>query len=207
MRAVSIFVVLLSMAAGLLAAGLALTDRAEAQSCSDCPVTSLPSGPPNPPWGPGPATITTPNTDSIATSIAGITDTCGRVDPRYRIDCLRRAYIEAARDIPDTGDYRPVRQALLDAAAKLDGIVTANLDPALEPLRPREFGKPLAKRLPPVRAVAGDRLTEASRAAEAVIAETGLLILRSGDRPPRRTSHYQTIAAAVDTNLILLRSG
>jgi hypothetical protein len=198
----------LAVVLGGLAALAALAPRpAPAQSCSDCPVQPQPPEPPTPPWGPGPVTLTTANTDDIAAALSGVEATCLIVDPVYRIDCLRAAYAALARSIPDTGDYRPVRAALLGAVAGLDAVVTANADPATPDIRPRQGGKPLAPRLQPVRAVAPGRLAAATEAARKVVADTGILILRSGDTPPRRTVHYQRIAAAVDGNLILLRSG
>jgi hypothetical protein len=140
--------------------------------------------------------------------LKGIDDTCGRrIDPRYRIDCLRATYVRLANQIPATGDYAPIRDALFAAARKLDRIVKDNLDPALPTIRPRLAGQGGGHRIQPIRAVARDRLRAANAEAAKVVKETSLLILRSGDRPPRRTVHYQQVAAAVDDNLILLRSG
>jgi hypothetical protein len=151
--------------------------------------------------------LTTANTTDLAGAISGIAETCGTaVAAGYRIDCLRRAYLDVARKIPNTGDYRPIRQALLDAADKLDAIVSANADPTAPPINPREKARPLAGRVGPVRAVASGRIAEANRAAQAVIEETGLLILRSGEIPKRRTAHYQQIAAAIDDSMVVLRS-
>ena len=42
--------------------------------------------------------------------------------------------------------------------------------------------------------------------AEEVVKETELVILRSGEDPTRRTAHYQEVAEAVDSNLVILRS-
>ncbi len=55
--------------------------------------------------------------------------------------------------LPATGDYLPVKQAMLDAAAKLDAIVTANLDESAPLIRRAKATKPQAKRLPGLRAV------------------------------------------------------
>ena len=197
------------LAAPVLVAALALVAApTRAQSCgSDCGTPRQPPEPPVPPWGPGPVDLTTANTAGLAASISGVVETCGTaVAAGYRIDCLRRAYIDIARSIPDTGDYRPIRQALLDAAGKLDAIVTANLDPTAPVINPHEKGRPLAGRIGSVRAVAPERLAAASRAAEKVIADTGMLILRSGEIPKRRTAHYQQIAAAMDGTMVVLRS-
>ncbi|MFN0114282.1 MAG: hypothetical protein ACKVPY_06360 [Paracoccaceae bacterium] len=169
--------------------------------------TQLETGAPDLPTGPL-FTLSDPGTGGIVDHLASVTDTCGAIrHRRYRIDCLRVLYLRLADSIPATGDYAPVRQALLNAARKLDKIVEANLDPSLPTIRPRRIGVGQGHRIAPIRAVATDRLAAANAAAREVVRETGLLILRSGDRPPRRTQHYQQIATALDDNMILLRSG
>lgn len=147
-------------------------------------------------------------TKEIVKIIEGATKTCGSemIDPRYRIDCLRIYYEKVADRLPDTGDYLPVKKAMLDAAAKLDAIVTANLDERTAPIRPREGHKSMAKRLPPVRPVKADMAEIALAQAAAVVEETELIIIRSGGDPARRTEHYTAVAAAVEDNLVILRS-
>ena len=195
---------------GMIVVLLFLSDLApaQAQSCSTCGPKSA-SSEPEPPGLTGGylATLTTPHTRDLVLLLGGIDDTCGRrIDPRYRIDCLRATYVRLANMIPATGEYAPVRDALFAAARKLDGIVKANLDPALPTIRPRLQGKGGGRHIQPIRAVAKDKLRAANAQAAKVVKETGLLILRSGDRPPRRTLHFQQVAAAVGDNLILLRS-
>lgn len=147
-------------------------------------------------------------TKEIVKIIQGATDTCGSevIELRYRIDCLRIYYERVAERLPDTGDYLPVKRAMLDAAAKLDAIVTANLDESAPAIRPREGHKSMAKRLPKVRAVREDMAEIAAAQAAAVVEETELIIIRSGGDPARRTEHYTAIAAAVEDNLVILRS-
>jgi hypothetical protein len=60
--------------------------------------------------------------------------------------------------------------------------------------------------MPRLRAVAPEAESAALAAAEAVVIETAAVILRSGEDPTRRTAHFQAIAAAVDSNLVILRS-
>ena len=183
---------------------------AQAQSCSTCGPKSQPGTPGE---GPGPrgsylARLSDDNTRDLVLYLNGIDETCGRrIDPRYRIDCLRATYVRLANQIPATGDYAPIRDALFAAARKLDAIVKVNADPVLPTIRPRLIGKDGGRRIQPIRAVARDRLKAANAEAAQVVKDTDLLILRSGDRPPRRTIHYQQVAAAVGDNVILLRSG
>jgi hypothetical protein len=198
-----------ALAAILALLVLSVTAPALAQTCSTCG--------PKSPGGPGEApglaggylgTLTAPHTRDLVLFLHGIDLTCGRrLDRRYRIDCLRATYVRLANQIPATGDYAPVREALFTAARKLDAIVKANLDPDLPTIRPRLLGQGGGRHIQPLRAVAQDRLRTANAEAAKVVQETSLLILRSGDRPPKRTVHYQQVAAAVDDNVILLRSG
>jgi hypothetical protein len=167
---------------------------------------------PEPVYDNGPDTIggeatNTGVTKSIVKILQGANGTCDRrIELRYRIDCLRIYYLRVAESLPDSGDYLPVKQAMLDAAAKLDAIVLANLDETAPLLRPRDGHKPAAKRLPPVRAVKESFAETAAIEAARVVEETELIIIRSGGDPARRTQHYTDIATAVEDNLIILRS-
>lgn len=69
--------------------------------------------------------INTGITKGIVKILQGADKTCDpRIDLRYRIDCLRLYYLKVAANLPESGDYLPIRKAMLDAAAKLDAIVT-----------------------------------------------------------------------------------
>lgn len=151
--------------------------------------------------------INTGVTKGIVKILQGADKTCdARIDLRYRIDCLRLYYLKVAANLPDTGDYLPIKQAMLDAAGKLDAIVTKYEDDMAPPLHLREGHKPLAKRLPPVRAVKDAFAETAAAEAAAVVKETELVIIRSGGDPARRTQAYTDVAAAVEDNLVVLRS-
>ena len=146
-------------------------------------------------------------TKAIVKILQGADKTCGtRIDLRYRIDCLRIYYLKVAANLPDTGDYLPIKQAMLRAADKLDAIVTKYQDESAPVIRPREGHKPLSKRLPPVRPVKKAFAEAAAAEAARVVEETELIIIRSGGDPARRTPHYNEIAAAVEDNLVILRS-
>lgn len=151
--------------------------------------------------------VSTGVTKAIVKILQGADKTCdARIDLRYRIDCLRLYYLKVAANLPDSGDYLPIKTAMLDAAGKLDAIVTKYEDDMAPPLRLREGHKPMAKRLPPVRAVKEGFADEAAAEAAAVVKETELIIIRSGGDPARRTQAYTDVAAAVEDNLVILRS-
>ncbi|MBL9048783.1 MAG: hypothetical protein JNK19_01560 [Tabrizicola sp.] len=158
--------------------------------------------------GPTGQSLNTGVTREITKILRGANDTCAddRIELRYRIDCLRIYYLKVADRLPDTGDYVPVKKAMLDAAAKLEAIVEANLDERTPPIRPREGHKPAAKRMPLVRPVKEELAEIAAAEAARVVEETELIIIRSGGDPARRTPHYNEVAAAVEENLVILRS-
>lgn len=146
-------------------------------------------------------------TKAIVKILQGANKTCDRsIDLRYRIDCLRIYYLKVASNLPDKGDYLPIKQAMLDAAAKLDAIVTKYEDETAPVIRPREGHKSSARRLPPVRPVKEAFAAAAAVEAAMVVEETELIIIRSGGDPARRTQHYSDVAAAVEENLLILRS-
>jgi hypothetical protein len=95
---------------------------------------------------------------------------------------------------------------MLDAADKLDAIVTKYQDETAPVIRPREGHKSAAKRLPPVRPVKEAFAEAAAVEAAMVVEEAELIIIRSGGDPARRTQHYSEVAAAVEENLLILRS-
>jgi hypothetical protein len=154
-----------------------------------------------------PQGLSTVNTDAIAAVLREVGTTCvTEITPEYRIDCIRIHYLAVAAALPDTGDYAPVKAALLEGAAKLDAIVKANLDPVAPPVRAHKGGKPAAPQTPPLRAVQPEKRAAAEAQAAAVVEETSLVILRSGEDPSRREPHYQEISEAVDSGLVILRS-
>ncbi|TXH14199.1 MAG: hypothetical protein E6R00_09295 [Gammaproteobacteria bacterium] len=151
--------------------------------------------------------VNTNVTKGIVKILQGADKTCdARIDLRYRIDCLRLYYLKVAANLPNSGDYLPIKSAMLDAADKLDAIVRKYEDVNAPPLRLREGHKPMAKRLPPVRAVKEGFAEVAAAEAADVVKETELIIIRSGGDPARRTEHYNEVAAAVEDNLVILRS-
>ena len=146
-------------------------------------------------------------TKAIVKILQGANSTCDRrIELRYRIDCLRIYYLKVAANLPNSGDYLPIKQAMLDAADKLDAIVTKYEDQSAPVLRPREGHKSGAKRLPKVRPVKAAFAEAAAVEAAMVVEETELIIIRSGGDPARRTQAYTDVAAAVEENLVILRS-
>jgi hypothetical protein len=198
--------------AALTSVAFLSANPARAQECSEfCeeeeppppdPVPQSDYDPPSPPEN-----LSDRNTRAVVRILEGASATCdNRINLRYRVDCLKNYYGWVAASLPDRGDYAPIKQAMLDAEAKLDAIVRANLDESAPTISPREKHKPAAKRVAPIRAVREDRAEAAAAEAAAVVEELELVIIRSGGDPARRTPHYTAIAAAVEDNLVILRS-
>lgn len=146
-------------------------------------------------------------TDTLVDIINDANETCDRrIERKYRIDCLRVYYGWVADTLPNSGDYLPIRKAMRAAEKKLSAIVSANVDRNAPVITPREGHKKSGKKLPPLRAVKPSAVKKATAQAEAVVKETELVILRSGEDPARRTAHFQSVAEAVDSNLVVLRS-
>jgi hypothetical protein len=166
---------------------------------------------------PGPSTVVTDaTTDTILKALNDADLTCNDmrlvplrkgIDPKlYRIDCYRLMYRKIAEDLAETGDYAPMRRSLLAASDKLNQIVRQNIDTNAKKIRLRERAKPAGAVTAPIRAIRPDRIDVAQAQAEAVIKEASIVILRSGEIPTRRNVHYTQVAAAVEENLIVLRS-
>lgn len=154
------------------------------------------------------ASLNKGTTNTLVKIIADANSTCGsgRMPDEYRVDCLRIYYGWVADQLPDRGDYAPIKKAMRQAEAKLDRIVRANIDTQAPRVEPNEGYKPNAKRLPPIRAVKKSSTKKVAKQAEAVVKEAELLIIRSGEDPARRTPHFAAVAEAVDDNLVILRS-
>ncbi len=192
-----------------VAPGLAVYSQAQAQGYPpgyDIPIYSS-----KPESGDSPSEISfisENHTNTIVRELERASDTCSQHDLRreYVIDCLRVEYERVASLLPRRGEYEPVRQALLTAAERLDSIVTQSLDTEAPSVRVPQGGRPRAPRTGRIRAVQPERADAAIAAAEDIIAEAELVILRSGETPPRRAAHYSRIATAVNENLLVLRS-
>lgn len=157
---------------------------------------------------PAAANLNTDSTKLLVKALRAANTTCTStyLPIKYRLDCIRIFYLETANALPDNGDYRAIKHALLDGAAKLDAIVSANVEPDAPKITAPIGGKPAAPRTKPLRAVKPAAIPAAEAEAEKVITETSLLILRSGEDPARRIEHYTEVSAAVDSNLVILRS-
>ncbi len=146
-------------------------------------------------------------TGAITESIGQINTLCELFPREVEISCIADRYRTLARQLPASGDYAPVREVLEAGAAQLDRIARANAAP--NPPRRYMVNRPgLAApvQTAPLVAIAPARLRSAESAARDVIDQMETVLLRSAENSRRRAVHFQDIAAAIDSNKVLLRS-
>jgi hypothetical protein len=145
-------------------------------------------------------------TDSITAQIDRIRLTCDRMNQNYRIHCLVLEMRQVADSIPASGEFAPVRAALLDASRGLQAITDTYEDPSAPRVRARVGGRPAAPQTPPITAIRPEAVARAAAEAEAVLDEAITVLLRSAENSARRQVAFQPIAQALDSTKVLLRS-
>lgn len=178
---------------------------AQTQGCgSDCPNNPQQGSGSSPDIGP--QAISPQATDRIARMFTDAREFCRYIDPLYRIDCLYAKFRRIAQDLPKTGDYAPVRAALVKAADRLEDVVDSYEDRSAPRIQPRLRSQPDAERIRPLSPIHPDRLAVANRAATEIVTELSTVLLRSSSGSERRQLAFQEIATAVDSTKVLLRS-
>lgn len=156
----------------------------------------------------GPAvTVSDGQTEQIVSRLREFQRLCEFMGDEYRISCFAQTYRELANDIPANGDYEEARKAILDAAKKLDNLTRRNLDrskPALTASVTNNAGQKVST--PPIRPVRIDRAPQLNQQAAQIVEEAETVLLRTASSDATRAIHYQRIAAAVNSNKVLLRS-
>lgn len=151
----------------------------------------------------GVSTASTTATTAITVQLEKGADRCERTPEIYRIDCLSQSYRDTAQKLSSRGDYSEARTVLLDTADKLDALVRSNRDRKQPRIHLKESpdGPRVNKRaFTPVKAQSVARV---KRQAIPILEEASTKLLRSASAS---STHYQRIAAAVDSNKVLLRS-
>lgn len=148
--------------------------------------------------------VTDYRTNAIVQDISSVRNECARLEPEYRIDCLRQGLKEVVRRMPQGGDYREARAAVARAVGKLSAIHGANIDGKAP--RKRSRGNSRFKVVKTYAAIKRQNLNKAMEQARKVIKEAETTLLRSAENSEKRSSHYQKIAAAIGSTKVLLRS-
>ncbi|WP_095587993.1 hypothetical protein [Actibacterium ureilyticum] len=176
--------------------------------------------PPPPPPLPGPTDlggidsvgpVFVPTPDAVANPAAAILSDarrfCGALKDRtYQIDCLAERMRAAAAALPADAAMAPARQALQQAATRLERTVSTYRDSAKPPVRARRGGANPVATARPLAPVRAPDLAVAQAEALSILEETETILLRSADQSAERALSYRQIAAAVDSNKVLLRS-
>ena len=122
--------------------------------------------------------------------------TCQSIPKIYRYDCYRRSYRTGAQSLRGSQEYAPIVDALTLVERRIGAAVSSNLDRNQPNLRENLFVQH--------RAVTPAAVPEIKRATLAAMAEATTLLLRSPDIAQK--SHFQKIAAVIESNKVLLRS-
>ena len=184
---------------------------AQSTGCgSNCPSqpsgTSGTSGGSGSGYDAGPQGISPAATQKIAQMFLDAAGFCRQLDLRYRVDCLYAKYRQIAQALPKTGDYAPLRAALVRAADRLEDVVDDYGDPAAGKISPRLRSQPDAERIRPLSPIRPERQEVANRMTTEILTELSTVLLRSSTGSERRQLAFQQIATAIDSTKVLLRS-
>ena len=119
---------------------------------------------------------------------------CQKLTVVYRFDCYRVVYRLSARQLVGNPAYRPARQVLESVEKSIDQVVRTYADPTA----PRKRAGFQA-----YRAIKPAAVSQAKREVTKVLAEAETTLLRSAGKD---NSHFASIAQAVNSNKVLLRS-
>jgi hypothetical protein len=151
--------------------------------------------------------VTPESTQAIITALGDAGQFCARIALReYAVDCLSSRLATVQDSLPSTGEYADVKAALATASVKLNQLARQNADRALPRGIARTTGpNPQATRraLTPVDSA---KLDQVNLQAIAILQEAETILLRSSQASEARRIPFQQIAAAVDSNKVLLRS-
>jgi len=151
--------------------------------------------------------VTPESTQAIITALGDAGQFCARIALReYAVDCLSSRLATVQDSLPSTGEYADVKAALATASVKLNQLARQNADRALPRGIARTSGpNPQATRraLTPVDSA---KLDQVNLQAIAILQEAETILLRSSQASEARRIPFQQIAAAVDSNKVLLRS-
>lgn len=132
---------------------------------------------------------------------------CDAIDgDEYTVDCLSERLSLIAAKLPQTGDFAQMRSVIADASARLGTIAAQSPSPVLPSRVISSTGAAPVTTIRPLRATATESLSANLAAADAVIEQAQLTLLRSTTNSEDRSLNYQQVAAVVGRTRTLLRS-
>ena len=141
----------------------------------------------------------------VVSGLAAVKKFCGALDEAYRIDCLAERFSVLSQSIPKNSDYAEVQRVLKSASDQMASLARSNRSKELPrgkataPGSNQTTTRPLT---PTSRATSA----QVNRQAQAILASTETLLLRSGAGSRSKTLQYAKIARAVGSNKVLLRT-
>lgn len=134
---------------------------------------------------------------------------CDAVDDEYTVDCLAVTYRALANALLNLGGNTVVQRTLENTASELESLVRTNLDPQKPALRayltnPKSGDRMLSTSQ--MRAVRAEQISTVKQQAMATLAEAETILLRSAVNSSKVSRLFQSVAAAVGSNKVLLRT-
>ena len=146
-------------------------------------------------------------TDAVVGDFNEAISFCGAIGSNeYVIDCLSERLEVIASQLPDTGEFAEMRMAIADASAQLGALAANNQSDVLPSGIARSSGANPVATTRPLRPVATETLAASLQAADAIVAQTQVVLLRSSSNSQNRSLDFQRVAAVVGTSRSLLRS-
>ena len=143
-------------------------------------------------------------TDQVIIDFNGAIAFCGAIGTEeYVIDCLSERLGVIAAKLPETGEFAEMRTAIADASAQLGALAAQNQSDTLASGVARSADTVTTR---PLRPVATETLAASLQAADAIVAQTQIVLLRSSSNSQNRSLDFQRVAAVVGTSRSLLRS-
>ncbi|OED47004.1 hypothetical protein [Leisingera sp. S232] len=127
-------------------------------------------------------------------------------DPALNVDCLSERLETAADGIPDGTDYDEVRGVLQETSQRLKRLARQNSDPTRGRVTVTSSANPAERTSRPLTAVSSVAQAAVNQEAVRILEEAATVLLRSAEAAQERQTQYAQIAAAIDSNKVLLRS-
>lgn len=127
-------------------------------------------------------------------------------DSALQLDCLAERMEAAVDGIPEGTDYDEVREVLQDTSSRLKRLARQNRDPGRRPVNVSSTADPAERTARPLTPVRAASLAGVNQQAALILEEAATILLRSAEAAQERQNQYAQIAAAIDSNKVLLRS-
>ncbi|NSY37645.1 hypothetical protein [Leisingera sp. ANG59] len=123
-----------------------------------------------------------------------------------QVDCLSERLEAAADGIPKGTDYEEVRGVLQDTSQQLKRLARQNRDPNRGRVTVTSSTDPAQRTNRPLNPVSAAAQAAVNQEAARILEDAATVLLRSAEAAQERQTQYAQIAAAIDSNKVLLRS-